>query len=207
MDFLMTSLPRNAESGGTDHLTAEELAAYLSGPAALAERARLEAHLLACDQCRVEVVSARRSIRIQDRSHWLAVGSTLAVAGLAAMLLVGPSLRDVPPPGMEPPLRDGAPLTEEGIVGISIRTPGEGAAVELDRLHFSWVAIPGEVLYVVTVVDADGDVIWEQRTLEPSARWPRGESISSGASLFWFVDALVDGERSATSGVHRFEIR
>jgi hypothetical protein len=197
----------DAPAAPRDHLTAEELAAYLSGPAALPERERLEAHLLTCDQCRAEVVSARRSIRMQDRRHWMTVGSTLAAASLVAVLLVGPALRSMPLPGVEPLLRDGAPITEEGIAEIAIRTPGDGAVVDLGGLNFSWAAVPGEVLYVITVVDADGDVIREQRTLEPSFRWPAEQPVASGASLFWFVDALLDGERSATSGVHRFEIR
>jgi hypothetical protein len=55
-------------------------------------------------------------------------------------------------------------------------------------------------------VDENGDIVWETRTLEPSARWPVDAPLVEGR-LYWFVDALVDGDRSATTGVHGFVVR
>ena len=47
----------------THHLSSEELAAYLEGLVTPAERERIEAHLVQCDRCLDEVLSALRHFR------------------------------------------------------------------------------------------------------------------------------------------------
>jgi anti-sigma factor RsiW len=47
----------------THHLSSEELAAYLEGLVTPAERERIEAHLVQCDRCLDEVLSALRHVR------------------------------------------------------------------------------------------------------------------------------------------------
>jgi len=189
------------------HPDAEALAAYLSGPAALAERQLVEDHLLICDACRTEVVAVRRMIRKEERRAWVARGSALAAAGIAAVILVGPGLRTETTPPNDSVLRQEPRTSPEGVARIEVRSPGDGVTISANALVFSWTPVGGEALYVLTVVDQAGDLVWEERTLEVSARWPRGALASPGQPLYWFVDALLDGNRSATSGVHEFRLR
>src|SRR6059036_1669416 len=57
--------------GGARHLTVEDVAAYADRGLAAAERARVEAHLAACAECRAEVVAvARLSRSFARRRRW-----------------------------------------------------------------------------------------------------------------------------------------
>jgi hypothetical protein len=47
----------------SDHLSAEELAAYLDGVVTPADRRRIEAHLVRCDPCLSEVIAMLRILR------------------------------------------------------------------------------------------------------------------------------------------------
>jgi anti-sigma factor RsiW len=45
-----------------DHLTAEEVAAYVDGALSLPQRARIEAHLVRCPPCLAELIDLLRDI-------------------------------------------------------------------------------------------------------------------------------------------------
>ena len=49
-----------------DHLSAEELAAYLDGRVAPGDRARLEGHLASCSHCRIELAETLQFLRRDD---------------------------------------------------------------------------------------------------------------------------------------------
>lgn len=187
------------------HISAEALAAYLTRTSDPREQERIEMHLVVCDACRAEVVSAGRPLPEPSRYRWLASAGVIA-AGLAAVLLVAPGRRS-PATLDEPVLRSTSQAEDVGVQSITIRTPADDASVDPGALVFSWAPVQGEALYVVSVVDRNGDVVWEERTLDPSLEWPRARTLPPGEPFFWFVDALIDGVRSATTGVHVFVVR
>ena len=53
-----------------DHLSAEDLAAYLDGRLAPGDRTWMEAHLTQCDRCLNEVVETLRYLGRADRPSW-----------------------------------------------------------------------------------------------------------------------------------------
>ena len=198
----------NVEEETVDaHLTSEEVAAYLAGATRDAELDRLEAHMVDCDACRAEVVGVRRAVRGRGNRR----GLWLALSGLAAAMLVGVLL--LPPdtvtngPGGAPVFRDAQGLPAEGVTAIEVVTPADGSQVPADSLRFEWRPLVGDVMFAVTISDENGDVVWTSNTLDTVLVMDPGIPLRPDRRYFLIVDALIDGSRSASSGMLEFSVR
>lgn len=174
------------------HLDTSDLAAYLDDVLADVERARVEAHMAQCSECRHEVVEVARVRRTAtSRKHWLVV-IPVAVAAVLAIVLLRP------PESVGPILRDGV----ERAPGVILLAPADSVVA---RTHqpFIWGSAGMEVSYRFTLSDANGDVVWSAAIGDTTLTLPAAMTLRSGRAYFWYVDALLPDGRSVTSGIRR----
>lgn len=188
-----------------EHPSSEDLAAYLSNTLTANERAKLEAHLAACRQCRREVTSARRFIRSRPSPPVLRWGvpAAAAAAVLAVVLLS--------------PLRSGRLETsvkragEDAAVSammprIRIVSPASGDTVKGSQVVFVWQSAGNKPLYRLTLTEASGSAVWTGDTSDTTLALPASVSLGRGQNYFWFIDALgADGD-AITTGAHHFTV-
>lgn len=204
----MHTPPTNTEEDTMDaHLTSEEVAAYLAGAPEGAELERLDAHMVACDACRAEVVAVRRVVQRRRKRRWgpLPLGG-LAAAALAGVFFLTPGTATNGESG-DPVLRDAQGLPAEGVATIEVVTPEDGSQVLADSLRFEWRPLVGDVMFVVTVSDENGDVVWTSNTLDTVLAMDPGIPLRPNRRYFLIVDALIDGAWSASSRMLEFSVR
>jgi hypothetical protein len=189
----------------TEHPTSEEIAAYLSGRLASADKAALEAHLADCAECRQQVTSARRVLRAHRKSasvRWLvpaAAAATVAIVLLARNPGVG-GIRE------EPLRSDSGVGGLESALTIPIVYPIEASTVSPDSLVFVWRAQSGNPLYRLSLTDDTGHQVWGGSTSDTSLALPGQVRLARGQSYFWTVDALTGDGQSLTTRSKRFSI-
>ena len=181
-------------------MTAERIAAYLDGGLSPEEREDFERHLLVCSECRHDLAEAS-DLTGRDRSRWLVRAAPIAAAAAAVMLLWVGASEMSRRPGGEPTLRGPATGTQLDIV-----SPLDGSAAEPDSLVFRWRAAGTEAHYVFTLIDAIGDVVFTNGLADTTLVLPRSVGLEPGVPYFWFVDALLDGARSTSTGVQEFVV-
>ena len=180
------------------HVTTERIAAYLHGGLTLEEREGLEGHLVVCSECRQDLAEAS-DLTGRSRARWLVLAAPIATA--AALILFYIGVPNGPPPQDETRLRGPATGTELAIV-----SPLDGSAAHPDSLVFRWRAAGAEAHYVFTLTDAQGDVVFTNNLADTTLLLPRSVGLEPGTPYFWFVDALLDGARSTSTGVQEFGV-
>jgi len=184
------------------HLESAEVAAYLDRALSPAERARVDAHLADCAECRAEVREVAQLLQSRSRPHrWIAIGTVAAAAVIAGLLLV-PGERVRTEAGGAPRLREGA----EGVPAIAVVVPGESTAVAPGAVVFTWRSAGADAHYRVRLMDAAGDVAWTVETHDTTVTLPSMLRLARGGGYFWYVDALLGDGGSATSGAHSFRV-
>ena len=83
----------------------------------------------------------------------------------------------------------------------------DGAEVSRDSLVFRWRSEGTGVHYLLTVTDENGDVLWTAGTSDTSLALPLDVGLVPGQRHFWYVDALLEGARSSTTGVREILIQ
>lgn len=184
----------------SQHLTPELIAAYLAQEASEEEHRAVQRHLLACGDCRRDVAQASELTQDRKPRHWIAVAIPAVAAAVALLVLV-------PGQGTSPDETATRGPGTEGVRQFATVTPAEGAPVSGDSLVFLWRSEGYDVHYVLTVTDENGDVVWTAGTRDTSLVPPRGAGLKSDNTYFWYVDALLEGARSSTTGVREFAIR
>ena len=190
------------------HLEPEELAAYLEGRLAPADREWVESHLAGCDDCRSDAVGAFRSIQdgeSRSRPRWPPL--TLAAAAVAALVIGGNAVFERGRSEAPAPFRSGADAADFDQVGeIDIVSPVEGRLVAGEGVVFVWRAESADSFYRLTLMDGAGDVLWRTSTTDTTAAPGPDVALRAGETYFWIVDALASGGRTATSGAHSFRL-
>jgi hypothetical protein len=164
-----------------EHLPAERIAAYLAQELPPAEQRLVQEHLVACRECRGDMVEAARVVD-RRRPRWPAVVAPLAAAAILVLLLV-----PRPETGADREVMRGS--VGEGITQFPAVAPSADGRMSIDSLAFV------------------GDVVWTATTPDTVLVPPRGIAWRRGGHYFWYVDALLDGARSSTTGVLEFTIR
>jgi hypothetical protein len=182
----------------------EELAAYLDGKLRPEERQIAERHLLVCAECRQDLAEAAELGAGPRRSAWVKLGVPFAVAAVLTLAVIGRGDR-VPAPEAGPPVLRGPQA--EGTRALASVGPANRAGVTLDSLVFRWRSAGGQAHYVLTVTDQAGDVTWTTSTSDTSVALPPGVGLRSGERYYWYVDALLEGATSFTTGVREFIVR
>lgn len=184
------------------HLDARAIAAYLDRALGDAERQRVEAHLVACAECRDEVAEVAGVLASPRRSwRWVPLAGLAAAAVLTLMLVR---------PGPEQP---GGGAVVRGPTSVDVRRPAVELVGPLVRdatpaggLTFVWRAVGADAHYRLVVTDERGDTVWTATTADTAQRAPAGGPMRQGRTYFWYVDALLPDGRSAVSAVRELRL-
>lgn len=192
-----------SEVGG-EHLGPEELGTYLDGSLEGAKLSGVEAHLAECGPCRDEAIQVGRLLERGDRdrhrrrlAYWVA--PTAAAAAIAAVLLLGPTVEDV--------TRQEGPIFRAdgpGAIAIAAVSPVAPIHPSFDSVLFVWHKIESDVVYQLTLMDEEGAVLWKGTAEDTTLALPADVELRPAARYYWYVDALLELARTATSGVQEF---
>jgi len=184
------------------HLTPEQIAAYTASALTDAELSAVERHLLICESCRDEVVDAVRfTKRWPFRFRYSVVLPAAAVAVLLAGIMTIIGGTDGAPTRAERVLRN---ASAEGLATFDIIEPEDGAIVATSGLVFRWHAEEPDPHYRIHILNERGELVWEEASSDTTIQLPEQIVLEPGASYFWYVDALLRGVRSSTTGVREF---
>ncbi len=163
-------------------------------------RARVEAHLMDCEECRREVLDVdhiSRSAPSARRPGLIPISA--AVAAAAALLLVLWPARG-PMPG-DSEHREPAVTTT-----IAPRTVSPlGSIATLDSIR--WSSVPGAERYSVSVFDANGTVLWQSNAADTVIGVPADVILVPGDRYFWSVRARVGWDRWVESSLSEFTVQ
>jgi hypothetical protein len=185
-----------------DHLSDEQLVAYVGGSLPSEERQAAIEHLAECAKCRDEALAIARLLRRERTRKIVRVGTPVATAaalGFALLVLVPGS----PFESGEPILREGAPAVGPGAT-IAVYSPRNTA--ETGPLEFSWQDMGSEVRYRLSLTRSDGGEVWSDATADTSLVLPPDVTLVEGTTYFWWVDALLLDGRSVTTDVQQLTI-
>jgi hypothetical protein len=182
------------------HLDPREVAGYVDRVLPDTERARIEAHLATCPECRAEVAEAGRIIATLPRPRRIRRGVMVSAAGIAAMLLVFLWPRDDRDLG-DRKHRESAVITTIAPKAIA----PIGGVESADRFVWSSAAHAG--LYTLRIFDPDGSVIWQGETRDTVLAPPPTLGFRSGRSYYWKVEAQIGIQRSTSTELVEFSIR
>lgn len=183
----------------SQHLTPAQVGRWVEVSLTTPERNDLADHLADCDSCRSEVVAARRILRkVRGRRRGrllLAFG-----AGMAALLVLG-----VPRSMLEQ--ADTLRVTAtEGDIRIEVERPVDGSSVSGSSVSFEWRPPGDEVGYRITVTTELGALVWEESTPDVRVALPDSVVPLPAGRYYWWVDALLEGGETATSGIMEFVV-
>lgn len=184
------------------HLTPEQIAAYTAHALSDAEQSLVERHLLVCESCRDEVVDAGRFTRrwpFRFRYSVVLPAAAVAVLLIGVVTVFGGS--DGVPVRAEGVLRG---ATAESLATFDVIEPADGSIVPTTGVVFRWHADEPEPHYRIHVLNRLGELIWEATSSDTSIQLPAEIKLAPGQSYFWYVDALLRGVRSSTTGVREF---
>lgn len=185
------------------HPGPDELSAWLDGSISVSDRARIEAHIARCDDCRRDVVEVLRAVKPRaDRRVWPAAAA-LAAAAVVAVLIFAPG-EDERARRSEPLLRGPETTLSDETPAPEVIHPADAATTDSRDVAFTWRASGGASSYRLTLTDEDGDVVWSASTADTVLALPADSALAPGGTYFWYVDALLLDGRSLTSGVHEF---
>jgi anti-sigma factor RsiW len=177
------------------HLTIDDVAAYVDGRIAAAERAVIDSHLGQCAECRSEVVGVTRLVRLAPQRRRWTVLAPLAAAAAVLILFVAPQRDSTPPQLREPAVTTAVTPT------LSIPRGG----VTVLRV-MSWSSVPHADQYRVTLFARDGAVAWRTLSGDTTVLVPDTVRITRGVPYYWKVDARIELGRWVSSDLTSFTL-
>ena len=179
------------------HLESGEVAGYLDGALAPADRSRLEAHAVECEACRAELIEAAGLLgTVPSRRRWYVPAGAVAAAAAAVVLL----LVSRPPEN-----RAGAAGYREPAITVSPAPVVVAPRTTADTARqFVWTSVPRADRYRLTLFDGTGTVVWEEETTDTTAMVPGGIRLQPGALYLWKVEAQVGWNRWVSSDLVEF---
>ena len=197
----------------SDHISPNQIAAYVDRGLSAQAREDVERHFDACDHCRAE---ANESARLADTltlinaakprprraRQWLSVGisGAIAAAALLAFLVNPQRTRNATVSTVERGRDSGEGRTL--IRGIS---PAVNAITGAEGLVFRWHSSPAAV-YKFTLLTQSGEPIFSTDTQDTLANVPDSVVLTSGQNYFWRVDGTENGVVSST-GATPFHVK
>ena len=181
------------------HLTPEQTAAYLDGVLAPEARARVEAHLEACSECRSEVVALRPLVASQEtRRKLLRAGLVLGTAAAASMaLLVYPGL--VTNTAVSPHRDPAGPPAPR----LEARAP---TGVVPRPVMLVWAPLDKATRYRGQVFDAEGSILYRTETEDSILPLPDSLPLAAGRTYFWKVEADTGWDSWVSSRLVEFTV-
>ena len=192
-----------------NHPSDEEIAAFLDGGLAAADRETVSRHLAECDECRalLQVTQEPARLRLTTRP-WQGAGRFWSViAGVAAVATLAIGVTSISRRGTRDvdQLRGDTGRTVEAPVVFG-RSPADGARVLIDTLVLRWAPAGTGVTYDVSIVDDAGSEIWNERVLITDVSVPPEirSRLHPGDTYYWRADAVLPDLRTASTGPQGF---
>jgi hypothetical protein len=186
-----------------EHVTPERIAAYLARTLGDTARREVEDHLGYCEMCRRELANAARFANKWTARRVYARWIPAIVAAAAVVLLVVPSLKHLVTPEPAIALR-GEALS--GIPTFPAVAPADGATVAPDGIQFVWRAEIGDPFYTLYLLDELGDEVWSYPLTDTTVKLPDTVKLERGQVYYWYVDALLTGVQTSTTGIREMTI-
>lgn len=207
--------------------TPERLELYLDDGLEPDERARVEGHLSRCDACRRRLVGiheARREETVTRRApeSWKRRAREIPrrrrtarrwQPALAAVLVLALGLAvyravDVARPARQAPDAERLRTPPASPTGPAALAPADGAVVTPGAIEFRWSEVERARRYTLTVLDAEGDVVFRAETREAhrTVDWGQEEAPRDGRSYFWYVTAQLTDGTSTDSEIRRLSL-
>lgn len=188
-----------------EHLSSEEMGAFLANSLTDRERDIVERHLVECADCRSELVEGQRAVASIPPAKRMRPARLAAYAGLAAaaVLLVTLLPRDEVVRPAAPVERDASGLTLPAAARVEIVSPPVNGELDAGLPTFTWKR-DGSSAYNFTVTDESGRTLWTGSTSDTTLTLPADIRLQRDTRFFWYVDALRSDGRSITSGVNAF---
>lgn len=184
------------------HLTPEDIAAYLARRVTGTDRDEMERHMVVCDACRHDLVHASQVPSRSRARRWVVVSLPVAAAAVIAALLLLPSPTSPPLPGTPASALRGDGF--EPMLPFVALEPAQGAIAEPQGILFRWRSAGPDPFYRITVIDERGDVVWSATSADTVILLPDSISLGGRQTYFWYVDALLRGARSSSTGIQEF---
>lgn len=185
-----------------EHMVLDDFSRYLEASGTQNQTTALERHLLICRQCRHDLATAAKRRNTDARKRLVRRVAPLAAA---AVLVVGGTTVILRQGGPADPVLRGPQVTNAST--FAALAPVDGAVAPADSVVFVWRAAEPDAHYILTLMDESGDVVWSTEPADTAVALPPGVGLESGRYYYWFVDALLDGARSATTGSQEFVAR
>ena len=184
-----------------DNITPERIASYLSGTLGDTLRNEIEDHLGYCEVCRKEVTSASRFVsKWAPRRNYFRLMTAIVVATAALLLLSISVGRESTPP--TPGVIRGA--SASGIPTFDVVAPSNAAVVDAVGIRFIWRAEREDPFYTLHILDKLGNEVWAHPLADTSVVLPDLVQLEHGEAYFWYVDALLRGVQTSTTGIYEF---
>ena len=191
-----------------EHLGVHEIAAYLDHRIDDASRRRVEAHLVACAECRREVHEGEQVLR--DAPAGRRAGARRPIAALVTLAAAAALVFAVLPRG---DTRDASSIERATVVPaapaapIVVIEPADSARLSGVPSTFVWRPATGVSSYRITLTDERGHVLWAASTGDTLIRVPDSLAAAAPMRYYWYVDALRADGGTASSGVRGFSVR
>lgn len=188
-------IPMTDEPGAV-HVNASELAAYVDRNLPPPDRARIEAHLADCAECRADALAALRAVRRPAPAWRWAVP---ALAAAVVVLLVAPR-------AMRERVTRDTVRSRSGAAAVVLALPDSGAVLPLADLRFVWRATAPGATYRFSITTEDGVRVHDGSTGDTSVTVPE-TALRSGGRYLWMVDVLAADGTVLSSPARSFAIR
>jgi uncharacterized protein YndB with AHSA1/START domain len=147
---------------------------------------------------------------VESAAHGRAPSLRWAIAGSVALALTG-ALWFYPPGGTEDPL-GGASSSEVRVVRgesgmpLEILYPQEGGVVPAHEIEFRWATAESALFYEVSLVTADGDLVWQSRIEQTQARLPPEVRLIPKEKYYVWIRAQFSEGGAVKSKTIAFEV-
>lgn len=181
------------------HLEPHEVAAYVHGDARGEQRASIEGHLAACDECRAEVADVARIARTAPVSRPVTRRLWIPAAAAAALVLlwVGPRA-----------FRQQVEEHRDDAVTMTVAPRAIAPIGPVDAANaLIWSSVPYANIYRVRLFDQDGTLLWEREVADTTLPVPDSISLRPQQPYYWRVEAHTGFERWAASDLAEFRVQ
>jgi hypothetical protein len=207
-----------------------EIAAYFDRKPNHPDRELSEHHLVNCDYClaRVRVLAQlhqsseeeqipetlltvanqfgnQHRRRLPYASAWAA--AAVVIVTLFTIAGRGPTVDPLPPASAVSEDARQLRNIDRSNLAPSILAPIKGANVRPEDLTIRWTSIPGSLYYDIRLVNAEGLMIWQDRTEDNQLKLPGQLELISGDQYFVRVDAYLAEAKSLSSQHVPFTIK
>jgi hypothetical protein len=89
---------------------------------------------------------------------------------------------------------------------LAVLSPVEAATLVRKDLEFRWHAVPRSLYYEINVVTEDGNLVYQARVEETTARLPDGTTLEPGVKYFVWIKAFLAGGELVKSATVSFRV-